>query len=75
MCSQQFSANQKNYLVSYRPVQRDNDFDHMIFIMVGTKLTWERSGSVVEYLTRDRGRMFEPTDVTGLWSLSKTHLS
>ena len=36
----------------------------------------ERSGSVVEYLTRDRGAAGSSlTDVTALWSLSKTHLS
>ena len=36
----------------------------------------ERSGSVVECLTRDRRAAFSSlTGVTGLWSLSKTHLS
>ena len=36
----------------------------------------ERSGSVVECLTRDRGAMGSSlTGVTALWSLSKTHLS
>ena len=36
----------------------------------------ERSGSVVECLTRDRGAAGSSlTDVTALWSLSKTHLS
>ena len=37
---------------------------------------WERSGSVVEYLTRDRGAAGSSlTGVTSLWSLSKTYLS
>ena len=36
----------------------------------------ERSGSVVECLTRDRGAAgLSLTRVTALWSLSKTHLS
>ena len=34
----------------------------------------ERSGSVVECLTRDQGAAgLSLTNVTGLWSLSKTH--
>ena len=38
--------------------------------------SWERSGSVVECLTRDRGAAGSSlTGVTALWSLSKTHLS
>ena len=37
---------------------------------------WERSGSVVECLTLDRGAAGASlTCVTALWSLSKTHLS
>ena len=36
----------------------------------------ERSGSVIECLTRDRGVAGSSlTGVTALWSLSKTHLS
>ena len=36
----------------------------------------ERSGSVVECLTRDRGAAGSSlTGVTAFWSLSKTHLS
>ena len=36
----------------------------------------ERSGSVVECLTRDLGAAgLSLTDFTALWSLSKTHLS
>ena len=36
----------------------------------------ERSGLVVECLTRDRGAAGSSlTSVTALWSLSKTHLS
>ena len=37
---------------------------------------WERSGSVVECLTQDRGAAGSSlTGVFALWSLSKTHLS
>ena len=37
---------------------------------------WERSGSVVECLTQDRGATSSSlTGITVLWSLSKTHLS
>ena len=37
---------------------------------------WERSGSVVECLARDRGTASSNlTGVTALWSLSNTHLS
>ena len=45
-------------------------FIHMLFYALR-----ERSGSVVEYLTRD-GRVAGSslTGVTTLWSLSKTHL-
>ena len=40
------------------------------------KIKWERSGSVVECLTRDRRVAGSSlTGVTALWSLSKTHLS
>ena len=38
-------------------------------------VSWERSGSVVECLTRDRGAAGSSvTGVTALWSLSKTHV-
>ena len=38
--------------------------------------SWERSGSVVACLTRDRRAAGSSlTGVTALWSLSKTHLS
>ena len=41
-----------------------------------TKRTRERSGSMVECLTRNRGAAgLSLTGVTVLWSLSKTHLS
>ena len=47
-------------------------FTHIFF----TAHTWERSGSVVECLTRDRRVAGSSlTGVTALWSLSKTHLS
>ena len=56
-------------LILYVPVN--------IFSYVGTRLlARERSGSVVECLTRDRGAAGSSfTGVTALWSLSKTHLS
>ena len=45
-------------------------------VVVSYKLKWERSGSVVECWTRDRGVAGSSlTVVTSLWSLSKTHLS
>ena len=44
-------------------------------VIVSKKMR-ERSGSVVECLTRDRGTAGSSlTRVTALWSLSKTHLS
>ena len=40
------------------------------------ELCWERSGSLEECLTRDRGVTgLSLTGITVLWSLSKTHLS
>ena len=48
---------------------KDNYYENNLFI-------WERSGSVVECLTRDqRAGGWSLTSVTALWSLSKTHLS
>ena len=41
-----------------------------------TGYNWERSGSMVETLIRDRRAAGSSlTGVTALWSLSKTHLS
>ena len=41
-----------------------------------TFISWERSGSVVECLTRNqRAASSSLTGITALWSLSKTHLS
>ena len=46
------------------------------YILGTSKNQKERSGSVVECLTRDRGGAGSSlTGVTALWSLSKTHLS
>ena len=46
------------------------------YYRVRSYLSWERSGSVVECLTRDRRAAGSSlTGVTALWSLSKTHLS
>ena len=48
---------------------------HKTFVKSG-RLKRERSGSVVECLTRDRRAAGSSlTGVTALWSLSKTHLS
>ena len=47
--------------------------DHIIIPFTYSR---ERSGSVVDCLTRDRGAAGSSlTDVTALWTLSKTHLS
>ena len=46
------------------------------FLPYNHNLSRERSGSVVECLTRDRRAAGSSlTSVTALWSLSKTHLS
>ena len=43
---------------------------------LSTHPEWERSGSVVECLTQDRGAAGSSLfGVTTLWSLSKSHLS
>ena len=52
------------------------DTRHMDFLcyrQIHTSLVRERSGSVVECLTQDRGAV--GLSLTALWSLSKTHLS
>ena len=44
--------------------------------MISLNYVWERSGSVVEFLTRDRRAASSSlTCVSAWWSLSKTHLS
>ena len=46
------------------------------FLLSLSTYLWERSGSVIECLTRDRGIADSSlTGVIALWSLSKTHLS
>ena len=46
------------------------------YIYLSRQEWWERSGSVVECLTQERGVAgLSLTGVTVLWSLSKTHLS
>ena len=51
-------------------------WDHFHLISDKNKTPRERSGSVVECLTRDRRAAGSSlTGVTALWSLSKTHLS
>ena len=53
-----------------------HQFENQQLKLCNKKAGWERSGSVVECLTRDRGaRGSSLTGVTALWSLSKTHLS
>ena len=47
-----------------------------ITVPLGTVSLRERSGSVIECLTRDRRAAgLSLTGVTALWSLSKTHLA
>ena len=47
-----------------------------MLLTISNFMSRERSGSVVECLTRDRGAAgLSLTGVTALWSLSKTHLS
>ena len=49
---------------------------YVVYTQTLTAKSWERSGSVVECLTRDRRAAGSSlTGVTALWSLSKTHLS
>ena len=51
-------------------------FKHKFQLKQLTLYKWERSGSVVECLTRDRGAAGSSrTGDTTLWSLRKTHLS
>ena len=53
---------------------RENTFDRIWLATQHRK--WERRGSVIECLTRDRRTAGSSlTGVTALWSLSKTHLS
>ena len=53
-----------------------NDIGSNGYILLTQLGTRERSGSVVECLTRDRRTTGSSlTGVTALWSLSKTHLS
>ena len=50
--------------------------DTIVYLTVSNQADRERSGSVVECLTRDRRAAGSSlTGVTALWSLSKTHLS
>ena len=64
----------------YLSVLRTNDFRcvfrYYYHVFANTVSNGERSGSVVECLTRDRRAAGSSlTGVTALWSLSKTHLS
>ena len=62
-----------------RPYQSFKQFGftfYFLFFAGPGQFTWERSGSVVECLTRDwRAAGSSLTGVPALWSLSKTHLS
>ena len=63
----------KNSLTSYKGYMY-----HLfgVYLHLITFYNRERSGSVVECFTRDRGVAGSSlTNVTALWSLSKTHLS
>ena len=54
----------------------DGDIKHQLKQKIKHGTRRERSGSVVECLTRDqRAAGSSLTGVTALWSLSKTHLS
>ena len=45
-------------------------------LLILSHFSWERSGSVLECLTRDREAAGSSlTGATAFWSLSKTHLS
>ena len=56
--------------------KREISLDDISLTTVQYIISWERSGSVVECLTRDRRTAGSSlTGVTALWSLSKTHLS
>ena len=69
---------------AYFPVQNKASFQYISYSSCSSKFQIlllltsfrERSGSVVECLTRDRRAAGSSlTSVTALWSLSKTHLS
>ena len=62
--------------ISKVPEKPDEDTDEPVMNIAQTLNIWERSGSVVDCLTRDRGAAGSSlTGVTALWSLSKIHLS
>ena len=71
--SREFLTSQKCLLMQFAKIKFSGKFPNLQYI-ISTNL--ERSGSVVECLTRDRGAAGSSlTGVTALWSLSKTHLS
>ena len=59
----------------YKGLNRKSLCKYQSYLSV-TRAFWERSGSMVECLTRDRRATGSSlTGVTALWSLSQTHLS
>ena len=51
-------------------------YENTVKLLCPFSMFWERSGSAVECLTRDRGAAGSNLiGFTALWSLSKTHLS
>ena len=71
----QQQQNQTGSVLDPVVLNRSDSVLHCNCLLSHTKVR-ERSGSVVECLTRDRGASGSSlTGVTALWSLSKTHLS
>ena len=75
-----YSAFADNGLTSKMIPNHDSKFRDLYLIKSSyincTQNIWERSGSVVECLTRDKEAAGSSlTGVTALWSLSETHLS
>ena len=72
---QTYSDALKNSL-SPRTIPDRNSLSPSVANIQSTEEFRERSGSVVEWVTRDRRAAGSSlTDVMALWSLSKTHLS
>ena len=66
----------ENFLYFFMHITLGMSILHHCHFPADACVLWERSGSVVEYLTRDRRAAGSSlTGVTALWSLSKTHLS
>ena len=73
---QKYDGNFSGIPCGANPITDKTESDHVTKCLINCKLFRERSGSVVECLTYDRGAAGSSlTGVTALWSLSKTHLS